>query len=178
MVRVDSGGGGRTLLISPASGPPGTRVRLVGSGYEPNTLLDLGVGPVDSEYEIIASVRTGDEGKLDTTVAIRAPASDSTRYVFVVAGDQAQWKVISDPFTITSEPMSDKPGASVTVRGTLTDEGIECQAMRGDDGGLYTLTGDLGGFRTGDRVRVEGVVAEVSFCQQGTTINVSRIERI
>jgi hypothetical protein len=48
--------------------------------------------------------------------------------------------------------------------------------MRGDDGRLYTLTGDLPRrLRAGDRVRVAGQVAEVSFCQQGTTISVTRI---
>jgi hypothetical protein len=62
------------------------------------------------------------------------------------------------------------------VTGTLTREGAECQAMRGDDGTLYTLAGDFRGFRPGDRVRVEGRIAEVSICMQGTTIDVRRIE--
>jgi len=71
-----------------------------------------------------------------------------------------------------SEP---EPG-TVTVTGRLTDEGVECQALRGDDGRLYTLTGDLQGFKTGDRVRVSGKVAEVSICMQGTTLVVTKIE--
>ena len=66
---------------------------------------------------------------------------------------------------------------SVTVTGTLTDEGVECRALRGDDGARYTLTGDLKGFKTGDRVTVTGTTAEVSTCQQGTTIAVQTIER-
>jgi hypothetical protein len=48
--------------------------------------------------------------------------------------------------------------------------------MRGDDGKLYTLTGgNVGDFFPGDRVRVDGRVAQVSICQQGTTISVTRI---
>lgn len=66
---------------------------------------------------------------------------------------------------------------SVTVTGKLTNEGAECQAMRGDDEKLYTLTGDLKGFRTGDRVKVTGSIAEVSTCMQGTTLIVEKIER-
>lgn len=66
---------------------------------------------------------------------------------------------------------------SVTVIGKLTNEGAECQAMRGDDEKLYTLTGDLKGFRTGDRVKVTGSIAEVSTCMQGTTLVVEKIER-
>jgi hypothetical protein len=55
-----------------------------------------------------------------------------------------------------------KAGQMINVRGTLTDEGVECQALRGDDVELYTQTGDLSGFEDGDRVKVRGTVAEVS----------------
>jgi hypothetical protein len=65
----------------------------------------------------------------------------------------------------------------VEVIGVLTDEGVECPALRADGGRLYTLTGDLQGFRPGNRVRVVGTLAEVSFCMQGTTLAVQRIER-
>lgn len=70
-----------------------------------------------------------------------------------------------------------KAGKKVVVRGVLTDEGVECQALRGDDGILYTLTGDLEGFEVGDHVRVQGTVAEVSICQQGTTLDVKKIQK-
>jgi len=66
---------------------------------------------------------------------------------------------------------------SMTVTGKLTNEGVECKALRGDDGKLYTLTGDLKGFRTGDRVKVTGRIAEMSTCMQGTTLGVEKIER-
>jgi len=64
---------------------------------------------------------------------------------------------------------------AITVRGTLTGEGVECQALRGSDGRLYTLTGNLHGLAVGDKVRVTGTVAEVSTCQQGTTLVVQQI---
>ena len=64
----------------------------------------------------------------------------------------------------------------VTVTGTLTGDGVECPAMEGDDGALYTLAGDIGSFGPGDRVRVTGEIAEMSFCMQGTTIQVEVIQ--
>ena len=70
----------------------------------------------------------------------------------------------------------DKGGKPIQVRGVLTGEGIECQALRTDAGQLYTLTGDLCGFKTGDRVRVKGEIAQVSTCQQGITIAVEKIQ--
>ena len=67
---------------------------------------------------------------------------------------------------------------AVSVIGTLTDEGVECPAMRGDDGKLYTLTpaGATSGYGPGDRVQVNGTVAEMSICQQGTTISVLGVQ--
>lgn len=72
---------------------------------------------------------------------------------------------------------SRKSGRRVTVTGRLTGEGAECQAMRSKGGALYTLTGNLRGFKSGDRVRVVGRAAEVSTCMQGTTLAVESIKR-
>jgi hypothetical protein len=67
--------------------------------------------------------------------------------------------------------------AAVKVPGRLTGEGVECQALRADDGTLYTLLGDLKGFKTGDPVVVEGTPVQISFCMQGTTLQVRQITR-
>jgi LysM repeat protein len=65
-----------------------------------------------------------------------------------------------------------------TVIGVMTDEGVECQAMRGQDGQLYTLIGDLEGYGSGDPVEVRGSEPEVDFCQQGVTIEVEDIRGV
>ena len=72
-------------------------------------------------------------------------------------------------------PSEEKPSGAICVKGKLTDEGVECQAFRSTDGELYTLVGHLNGFQNGDDVVVCGTIASVSFCMQGTTINVSWI---
>ena len=64
----------------------------------------------------------------------------------------------------------------VCVPGRFTDEGVECPAFRGDDGTLYTLTGDLGDSRPGERACVCGTGAEMSFCMQGRTLAVRSVE--
>src|SRR5687768_15187311 len=68
------------------------------------------------------------------------------------------------PVPIPQPPRPPQAG-QVTVTGTLTREGVECPAMRADSGRLYTLT-TRGRFQPGDRVRVTGTIAQVSFCQQ------------
>lgn len=77
-----------------------------------------------------------------------------------------------------TEPPAAATGDIVDVSGLLTEEGAECQALRADDKTLYTLTGDLQGFKTGDRVRVTGTSAELSFCQQGITLQVTGIASV
>ena len=50
--------------------------------------------------------------------------------------------------------------------------------MQGEDGEVYTLMPRtaVGLLQAGARVRVTGTVAEISTCQQGTTIEVTSIE--
>lgn len=69
-------------------------------------------------------------------------------------------------------------GQTICIRGTLTDEGVECQALRTRNDELYTLVGDLSGFQVGDEVFVAGITAEISFCQQGITIAVQWISKV
>ncbi len=65
----------------------------------------------------------------------------------------------------------------ITVTGLLTDEGVECPALRGEDGVLYTLVEKPDPYKPGDRVTVTGVPVEVSTCMQGTTLQVKSIRR-
>jgi hypothetical protein len=75
-----------------------------------------------------------------------------------------------------SNNAASQDNANVTVVGRLTSEGVECQALRGDDGQLYTLLGgELGDLPVETRVRVIGERLEFSSCQQGITIRVQSI---
>ena len=63
------------------------------------------------------------------------------------------------------------------MTGTITKEGVECPAGRTADGKHYTIaTADRDKLRPGVRVRITGEVAQMSTCQQGTTISAERIE--
>ena len=68
------------------------------------------------------------------------------------------------------------PPATIHVTGTLTTEGVECRTLRGSDGKLYTLTGDLKGFKPGDEVCITARPVEVSYCMQGITVAVVSIK--
>ena len=71
---------------------------------------------------------------------------------------------------------ANKEGNPVTIIGRLTNEGVECQALRGDDGQLYTLLGgESGDLPVDARVSVVGERLDFSSCQQGITIRVRSI---
>ena len=54
-------------------------------------------------------------------------------------------------------PLPEQP-ANPPIEGVLTNEGVECPALRADDGKLYTLMGDLRGFKpTRPRLRRAGL---------------------
>lgn len=74
-------------------------------------------------------------------------------------------------------PKTGKPTENVTLTGQLTDGGVECQAFRADDGTVYTLTGELGGFKAGDRVTIDAAPVDISTCQQGTTLRIVSIRK-
>jgi len=64
-------------------------------------------------------------------------------------------------------------GETFCILGTVTGEGVECPAIRGADGNLYTLVGKVGELAPGETVCVCGTAAGVSYCMQGTTIAVT-----
>ncbi len=64
------------------------------------------------------------------------------------------------------------------IRGIVTNEGVECPAIRGDDGKLYTLTGFSEQLYVGDVIEVVGRPVEVSICMQGTTLSVIAYKKL
>lgn len=163
-------GGEPAIVLSADAAAVGDEVRVTGHNFAPNSTVRIGFGPPQSEYEVIRTVRADAEGTATATVRVPDWAETGREYLWVVAAPGNDPRVISDPFRIEQE-------GAVRVEGRLTNEGVECLALRTDDNTLYTLTGDTGDFGPGDRVRVEGSVADASFCMQGTTIQVQNIER-
>ena len=94
----------------------------------------------------------------------------------VPANDPPRRVAQASPPPLAAGDRAESADEMVTVTGELTEEGVECQALRGDDGELYTVAGGLEGFEPGDRVRVVGRVAQMSFCMQGTTLGVQTVE--
>jgi hypothetical protein len=172
-----------TVVISPTTGAPGSEVTVEATGFPPDTEMEIGFGPPDAWYDEIDRVRTGADGRAEVRVTV--PSVDREgEYVFVVSEADARNGVqaASERFTLqagTGGEREQPREGQVRIRGQVTDEGVECPAVRADaDNALYTLAGAPDWVEPGVRVEVEGPVAEMSICMQGTTIQVERIERL
>jgi hypothetical protein len=74
-----------------------------------------------------------------------------------------------------SPPAKMAPGAEVTLRGALV-AGAECPMIEITGGRRFSLGGDLGKFKVGDRVCLRGTVAAMSICMAGeATVEIKAI---
>lgn len=75
-------------------------------------------------------------------------------------------------------PPGNQTATETSFSGKLIAGGVECQLFQSNDNKLYTLSGNLAGFKEGDSVNIKGALQEMSTCQQGEgTIAVSAITR-
>lgn len=93
--------GQRSLTFSPTSGAPGTVFQLMATGLPANSEVEIGLGPVDSEFEIFDSAQTDDAGLLNTEVTLPDWLDVNGDWVFVVDYNQGEVRLISDPFTVS-----------------------------------------------------------------------------
>ncbi|MBN8994092.1 MAG: hypothetical protein J0H94_02625 [Rhizobiales bacterium] len=162
---------GPVVLVSVPQGPSGATITLQVRGFPGDAPVDVLAEPAGGTATAIAHGTTSNRGDAFIDVTIPKAPDDGQNLTFVVATGDGRVSVRSELFNVVAA------GAAVSVTGTLTKEGVECPAMRGDDGRLYTLIPPaLGKLGPGDRVHVEGSVAEMTMCQQGTTVVVTKIE--
>jgi len=88
------------VTISPTSGPSGTLVRVVASGFLPNTLVSVGVGPANSEFSQAAQGTTDANGAF--AVQVPAEGAPGMSLVFAVAAEGQPGISSLDLFYITS----------------------------------------------------------------------------
>lgn len=104
-----------------------------------------------------ASVRRGSAGRL--LLAVLAPIA------LIACAD--------DPPPVEAPRIS---GPQLTcVRGSLSNEGVECPLFVDDAGTRWSLMGDIGWLRPGLPGCVCGEPVDISFCMQGRPLTVAQI---
>lgn len=159
------------IAVETSTAHPDVVLPFRASGFTPGSAVEVGIGPPHSEYSVIAEYAADERGVVAAGVELGEWVDAGSTYVLVATTPTRSSKAVSDPFVVG------KAGDPIRVRGTLTDEGAECPALRGEFGALYTLADGELDHPTGTQLVVEGTIAEMSICMQGTTIEVSSIER-
>jgi hypothetical protein len=106
------------VTISPTSGLPGTDVEVVARGFPPDSPVEIGIGRVDSEYDVIARAQTDQNGSVETRIAIPDFVEADDRWVIVVAAEQQPVKAVSGEFDVT-EPATPTPTRSLFTRSNI-----------------------------------------------------------
>jgi len=155
--------------VDPMFGPPGTVVTVYTENLPIQAKVHLGVGATRTGFEALYEAEQGMWGEVSGTITIPETAPWD-RAVMLVAFDAIFAPIgLSDPFHVT------RADGTIRRTGRVSDEGVECLAMRDTDGFLYSLVGRIDGLEAGDEIVVDGRYVEASVCMQGATIDVTAV---
>lgn len=115
---------GAALGLDRDMGRPGDPVQLRGSGFPAGARVELGLGMLNGEYELVETAAVSPNGAFEATLALPEDASPGQIWVFVAAVETAT--VISGHVTVI-------PGAAVTA--VPADAGVNVPVN-----GLFTRT--------------------------------------
>ncbi len=105
---------GPIVTLSRTQGPAGTLVRLRSEGFTERTPIEVGFGPADAEYDILAQARTNGRGRFNRAFQIPLNAMPGQEYVFVIVPSETQAEVVSDAFTVAEGGQVVEPQVSVS----------------------------------------------------------------
>lgn len=159
-----------SVTVATATSAPGSSVALSARGFAPGSTVEIGFGPPRSEYSVVREVTVDAEGRIEASVEVPAWANRGQPYVVVATDPAGQPRATSEPFVVG------EAGDPVRIHGEVTDEGVECPAVRGPFGTLYTLAVSDFQHAPGTEVMIEGRIAGASICMQGTTIEVESVQ--
>ncbi|MBC7167728.1 LysM peptidoglycan-binding domain-containing protein [Phenylobacterium sp.] len=172
-------GEGRERLeatVTPRAGPSGLSVDLRGEGFEPYQAVEVAVGRAESEWDVVSRTQADGRGRVSETVQVPRWADAGDDLVFVlIAGPGREAR--TQRFDVVDRRDPDAPPNAgddrrVDVRGEVS-QGAECPILTTDDGRVYSLASSgAADVRTGVRAHVEGRVVDMSYCMQGTPIEV------
>ncbi|WP_170984367.1 LysM peptidoglycan-binding domain-containing protein [Rhodoligotrophos defluvii] len=169
-----------TISVQPRAGGPGAPITVSGRNYTPGRLVQIGVGPPESEWRSLERARVQADGEVEAQVRIPENADPGDELVFVIHTQDGRTEV-SRPVQVVERRDPDAPndGAGMRTEEGRLARGAECLQLETPGGQTYSLVGAGAQFQAGDYVRVTGKTAEVSFCMQGAaTIEVENITRV
>lgn len=129
---------GASLTIESTGASPGGLVTLRGAGFPAEAVVEIGIGPQGSEYDIIDATQAGSDGDFTVEVQVPAYAESAESWVFVAQVDNG--KVIADPIAINAAGQAPAAGVNEAVDGLFRRTNIHLIAL-GDNGQSGPLIG-------------------------------------
>ncbi len=112
-----SGSGQRLVVLDPPSGPPGSLVQVSASGFPAGAQVQVGFGPPESEYRVVANREISAGGLLMTSLRIPTTIQPPAELVAVVVLNGVE--TISGVFTVTEGQATPEPTATTSPDGTV-----------------------------------------------------------
>lgn len=129
---------GASLTVESTGASPGEVVTLRGAGFPASAVVEIGIGPQGSEYDIIDATQAGNDGDFTVEVHVPAYAESGESWVFVAQVDNG--KVIADPIAINAAGQAPAVGVNEAVDGLFRRTNIYLIAL-GDNGQSGPLVG-------------------------------------
>lgn len=101
VLQVVSGEGEASIMVLPSKVAVGKAVEVNGAGFPANAVVELGIGRVDSEYDLVASTETNDIGAFQAQFTIPDFVDPEDRWVIVATTDEGRIKGFSETLQIT-----------------------------------------------------------------------------
>jgi hypothetical protein len=163
----------RATLFEPVSGPPGTQVHVRGYFLPAITPVHVALGGTRTGFEALSLSLTTRTGDLEETVFIPEWARRDRAHRFIIFDAYFSPLSTSGLFHVTG------PDGSIIRTGVVESVNGSCVVLQGEDGEVYTLSGELtGSLDPNDRVEAEGRIRSDSPCGEGVPIQVTRIQRL
>jgi len=90
-----------SIQVSPLRAAVGDEVEITGQGFPEEAAVQLGVGRVDSEYDLTAEAHAGPDGLLEVKFTIPDFVDPDDRWVIVVTANEGRIKAFSEVLEIT-----------------------------------------------------------------------------
>ncbi len=117
-----------TATLSRTQGPVGAFTGLRAEGFEARLPVEVGFGPVNGEYDIIAQARTNGRGIFSRRFQMPSRAVPGQAYVFVIIPSDTQAEVVSDAFTVTGSVPEIEPQVSIAPSAVPAGANVQISA--------------------------------------------------
>jgi len=94
-----------SVSVAPEQIASGETLTISAQGLPPDTPVVIGAGQRQAAYEIIERTRTGPDGTLHMNVRVPDWAMTMNQMVLVVAAENGEWKVRSEPIKVTGSKL-------------------------------------------------------------------------